>query len=441
DVDGDGVPDLVFGCLDHGAFSAGQVRVCSGVDGTVLRAASGNNGDQLGFAVAGVGDLDGDGFDDYAAGAPLGLPSVHGYVRVWSGRTGAILQTMAGDAPQEWFGAAIAGVGDIDGDGVPDLGVGAPLATRRAPNGGFVRVYSGRNFAPIAEKTGNTTDENLGTSVAALGGDWDGDGLFDYVAGSPRNNEGAGTDSGSVFVFNLGGHVLHRFDGSPGDRLGAVVAGAGDVDGDGRPEVAGSALSRYVRVFAGRGDHALLHEFTAPQPRFGTAIDLRADLDCDGMADLVLGAAGGGGGNGVLQGLDLDHPGTPARVLVRGRACPTSAGRLPHLDPRGRPALGNAFAVRLRAAGVGAIAALAVGLPMQLDLTALGAPGCTAAVNPFGLLAAVTSATGVATFPIAVPRDTALLGVRLDCQSLVFDAGANALGIVFSTQLVAWIGR
>lgn len=218
------------------------------------------------------------------------------------------------------------------------------------------------------------------------------------------------------------------------------MAGAGDVDGDGRPEVAGSALASYVRVFSGVGNHAMLHEFLATHARFGTALDLRADLDGDGMADLLLGAAGAGGGVGTLQVLDLDHPGTPARALGRGRACATSNGRLPHLDPRGRPALGNAFAVRLRAASASALALLAVGLPMQLDLTSFGAQGCTAAVNPFGTLVAITSAEGGATFPVAVPYDAALLGVRLDFQALVVDVAANGLGITFSTQVVAWIG-
>lgn len=442
DVNGDGVPDILVGVLDSGAFLAGYAKVYSGVDGSLLRAHQGSSGEKLGTAVAGVGDADGDGYDDYAASAILGLPSAQGYVRVWSGKTGAVIATFPGDAPGELFGFAISGVGDIDGDGVPDLGVGAPRATRRAPQGGLVRVYSGRTFLVLAEKTGNTTNEALGTSVAPLGGDWDGDGLDDYVSSSPQNDDGSGVDAGSVFVFNIAGNVLHRFDGAPGDKFGATATGAGDVDGDGIPDVAGSALGKYVKVFSGAGDHATLHTFTSTEATWGTVLDLRGDLDGDGFADLVVGVPGAGAsseGQGLVY--DLDHAGTPARAQTRGRACPTSDGRLPHVDLRGRSALGATLGFRLRGGKSTTPVAMLLGVAMDLALDPYGAPGCTGYVNPVVTLTGTTDAGGRASFPsLTIPFNGALLGLRLDVQFALPDAAANLLGVVLSNEAAFWVG-
>src|SRR5205814_9701215 len=76
----------------------------------------------FGFAVAAAGDLDGDGFADFLVGAPL---TTTGAAYAYSGRTGALLFTFAGDAAGDEFGGALAGAGDLNRDGVPDIVVGA----------------------------------------------------------------------------------------------------------------------------------------------------------------------------------------------------------------------------------------------------------------------------------------------------------------------------
>jgi hypothetical protein len=79
-----------------------------------------------------VGDVDGDGIPDVAVGAPgqnRAGQDDQGRAFVFSGATGARLQTLDDPVPQAQahFGSALAGVGDVDGDGVPDLAVGAPV--------------------------------------------------------------------------------------------------------------------------------------------------------------------------------------------------------------------------------------------------------------------------------------------------------------------------
>jgi hypothetical protein len=85
----------------------------------------------FGLALAGVGDIDGDGVPDLAAGAPyqsVAGQGNQGQVFLFSGATGARLRTLNDPVPQAGahFGWTLAGVGDVDGDGVPDLAVGAP---------------------------------------------------------------------------------------------------------------------------------------------------------------------------------------------------------------------------------------------------------------------------------------------------------------------------
>src|SRR6266545_3813341 len=86
----------------------------------------------FGAALAGVGDVDGDGVPDLGVGEPsqnVAGQDNQGRVFVFSGATGARLRTLGNPDPQALarFGFALAGVGDVDGDGVPDLAVGAPV--------------------------------------------------------------------------------------------------------------------------------------------------------------------------------------------------------------------------------------------------------------------------------------------------------------------------
>ncbi|GEM_PF-5340413 len=99
--------------------------------------------DRYGWAVENLGDVDGDGYDDLAIGAPYG--GADGYVEVRSGRSGKLLFSIPGrrDFSGSSFGFRIAAVGDVDRDGVPDMLVGAP----RAPDFRKFQIKYGVGYA------------------------------------------------------------------------------------------------------------------------------------------------------------------------------------------------------------------------------------------------------------------------------------------------------
>ncbi len=137
-----------------------------------------------------------------------------------------------GDAGS-YFGRSIDGIGDINGDGYDDFIVGAP---RYNSNRGKVTVHSGIDGSVIRSHTGNKNNSQMGWAVAG-GGDFNGDGTPDYVVGSPF--EGSG-NYGRIDVFSgANGAILltnHR-DGVNGERRGWSVDFLSDIDGDGYDEI------------------------------------------------------------------------------------------------------------------------------------------------------------------------------------------------------------
>ena len=108
---------------------SGMMKVFSGKDGAVLFAVAGSSaGEKLGLSVSGAGDVDLDGFDDFAVGSPDGLDSSGsdvGFVQIFSGKSGAALRTLYGFAAGGDFGNALDDAGDANQDGFPDLLIGA----------------------------------------------------------------------------------------------------------------------------------------------------------------------------------------------------------------------------------------------------------------------------------------------------------------------------
>ncbi|HKX46492.1 MAG TPA: VCBS repeat-containing protein [Planctomycetota bacterium] len=150
DLDGDGQSDLLVSST-HVFVGAGAVYAYSGLDGALLWTAIGEaDGDALGEALEPIGDLDGDGVVDIAIGSHdaqwtgVGFTNP-GYVRVVSGVTGQqILRFDAGEdsADGSWFGARLAHVGDVNGDGVPELLVGIRNWSGSAFLGGRIQLHS-----------------------------------------------------------------------------------------------------------------------------------------------------------------------------------------------------------------------------------------------------------------------------------------------------------
>ena len=302
DVLGDGGHDLVVAALDEvypgtpdpvGAvivFDGDTTGLDDGSGGIWLHG-TGIDG-EFGSAITG-GDLDHDGFDDLVIGAP---GDSHGEVFLFHGPLvdgdAASVPSIVGE-PGDFLGSALASGGDANGDGLDDLLLGAPEADRvvlmASP------VHSASVTAAWLTVTANPGDD-AGRTVALA--DVDGSGLADLVIGAPGRDV-SGTDDGAIAVFlDAGGGALSFTDAdvlltgrASGSGMGHDLDASEDVDGDGRPDIAGtSAGPMDLVVWSGlsSGTHdptAALAVVTGPGS--GTGHTALADLEDTGTPDLV----------------------------------------------------------------------------------------------------------------------------------------------------------
>lgn len=193
--------------------------------------------DRAGAAVADAGDVNGDGHPDVIVGAPedwMVFFNEPGYARIYSGADGSIIRTLLGDEDYDLFGAAVAGIGDVNGDGKDEVVVGASYAVPQGSTAshGLVRVFDGATGNALWTVYGDQGDE-FGFSVAGAG-DLNGDGVPDVIAGAPRADaqNGALSSAGKARMLSgIDGSLLHEVEGNAGNqRLGYSVAGMGNVN-------------------------------------------------------------------------------------------------------------------------------------------------------------------------------------------------------------------
>lgn len=189
DVDGDGVDDLVVGAPDAGDAYQGAVYVQHG-PATAASLADADRAepgqleyDQIG-SVLSVGDVDGDGVLDVLVGIPRYAAEDKGRVDLWIDGAPSI----QGELPDARTGAAVQVLGDLDGDGHPDLAIGAPGHDGAGAGAGAVHLmygpFSGTRAPDGAELLGEVAGGQLGASLVAPG-DLDDDGVPELLIGAP----------------------------------------------------------------------------------------------------------------------------------------------------------------------------------------------------------------------------------------------------------------
>ncbi len=300
DVNNDGIADYIIGAQNESsAFaSAGRARVYSGANGSVLYSFSGESTAAfMGTSVAAAGDVNNDGFDDVIVGShgyPNGLGV--GRVYVYSGFDGTALYTFNGDDNSDFFGWSVASAGDVNGDGRPDIVIGAFKDEANGSSSGTVSIYSGLDGTLIHTFMGNS-NESLGYRVAGAG-DVNNDGFDDVICGTQAI---ATTPDGYARVFSgFDGSVLYTLSSATsGQPFGKSVTGLGDINGDGHSDFCvgtstdslSPASSGSATVYSGQ-DGSILFQFLGEQPgdSFGTTVSSAGDLNGDGINELIVGA-------------------------------------------------------------------------------------------------------------------------------------------------------
>lgn len=505
DLDGDGWPDFVASAPydDDANTDGGSIRVHSGHTGAVLWSLSGvQSFDHLGWDVALLGDLDGDGSDEIAIGVPGG-----DRVEIRSGRTGALRFQWFGDSVHS-LGHSVSAAGDVDADGMPDVALGSPDGLGSVVGSGSVEIRSGALGQTVLTIPGAALGDSFGWSIAP-GGDLDQDGHADLAIGAQF--EGA---TGAV-TWSAGndGHTLRkRFGSTANERFGFDVASAGDLDGDGLDEtwvgaplatsLSGIPATGVVRCFTGAsGAVHLRFDGANVAGNFGRCVASAGDLDGDGVADCIVGepsapgtmggssvgrihmfsgasgfelaslignhayqslggaVAGAGDVNGdgraefLLQSEATALPGagdgavticTLAAILrvgalfSFGNGCGPDPEHVPHLQFSGRPTLGSPMALSLTNAPAGAPALFVfsnqvVSLPITAGCTLVVAPSVTFTIPVLPGLQATNGCIGI---PFVVPAGW--VGT-LRAQALVVDPSIGS-GVVVSNGAAMTIG-
>ena len=256
DQDGDGHTDLFVGAPSE---DSGRVYLLSGKDGSVLRTYSPREeAGSFGWYVARLDDLDADGRPDLAVGAPFAADADGakvGAAWVLSSASGRELYHWKGTDRRGGFGGVVAAVGDLDRDGKGEIVVAAPgTEDQKRTIPGELRIYSGATGKELRHWSGNQPGELYGRMVVGAG-DLDGDGVEDLAIGAPWYRRGAADKVGRVELRSgRSGKVLYELFGDEADCwFGWHIRRAPDPDRRGRPALLIGSLRHPVDRNVGVG--------------------------------------------------------------------------------------------------------------------------------------------------------------------------------------------
>jgi hypothetical protein len=424
DVNGDGRDDLIVAV--DGATTA-EVRVLATPTGAPLFVRGGYPlSSALWECFARLDDLDGDGRAEFLVGDPFatvgGLTNA-GRLDVIDGATLAVVRSHFGTAQDEGLGR-VTTVGDLDGDGIRDY---------LLPRPGWLTAHSGASGQPLFQAA---TTNQVGALMDI--GDVDADGFDEFAFYDPAHYHGATSSSFTVISGPSGAvHWSHAY--LLGWHSYYLVSGRiGDIDGDGHADLcmAGSQSSWGIRttLLSGR-DRRILFESPVAMGEF---VGSPGDVNGDGFADFWVFTDGPNPpSTRALQVIS----GAPIGVVVTGPGCPDATGVVPTLGIGVGARLGRTLSINLSGAHPGTTAAVLglgysqsswSGVPLPLDLGALGLPGCAWRVSSDAslLIPSVPLVGGRrrSTYEIPVPNNPQLLGLDVFCQWVTCDPATWPLG-------------